>query len=65
MCVILADREHDIGEHYVEVFKAGLSSLCLHPFLDTLNMSLAEVQVLIASARHELGDLKYRPYLGL
>ncbi|KAF8420677.1 S-adenosyl-L-methionine-dependent methyltransferase [Tirmania nivea] len=59
------DNERIIGEAYKEVFRATLSALGLHPLIDSIGMSLNEALVLIASARHELEDLSYRPYLGL
>lgn len=58
-------NERIIGEAYKEVFRATLSAFGLHPLMDTFGWTPNEAQVLIASARHELGDLSYRPYLGL
>ncbi|KAF8437377.1 S-adenosyl-L-methionine-dependent methyltransferase [Terfezia claveryi] len=59
------DNERIIGEAYKEVFRATLSALGLHPLINNFGLSLNQAQVLIASARHELENLSYRPYLGL
>lgn len=63
--VRLDPEERAIGESFHDVFRSALSSLGLHPLIETIGMSLNEAQILIANARHELENLKYRPYLGL
>ncbi|KAL1864227.1 hypothetical protein Daus18300_007824 [Diaporthe australafricana] len=55
-------REKEVGTANRENMSHLLSSLALYPFTERLNMSITEVQVLLAQARREAQDPAFKAY---
>ena len=62
---LAATRDREIGNRNKENVSQLLYSQVLYPFTERLGMSMQELLVLVAHARHEAADVTLKPYFPL